>query len=295
MGKIQELASAIDERMNGERIDKALALIFPGLGRRRIRRLIEAGAVYLNGTRCGKLSKLTKTGDKIKILEKEESVTASQNIDELEVVYDDGGLIAVNKPPLLSSAPTKTTLRSAQLVVAGFKNLKFKDVHAINRLDLPVSGVLLFSIGADVTRELEKLKAEGQVKKYYLAWVKGFLEENEGSMDFPISSENGASYVRNDGKESMTYFNVLKRKNGFSLLEVSPVTGRMHQIRLHLKEKGFPIVGDRKYGGPPYLAKRPLLHCKRISFFLKEKGKIEIKAPVAEDFAEFEEKIRGIK
>jgi 23S rRNA pseudouridine1911/1915/1917 synthase len=285
----------VPENLEGERLDKALKELVPDISRRKMRTLIEKGAVYLNEKRCAKLSKMVKTGDKVKIVENDDDADpVSEPVIQLQIIYDEGGLLAVNKPPLLASVPTQTGLRSAQHSAALFKNLKLKDIHPVNRLDLPVSGVLLFTVDIEATKKLEELKAGNLIKKSYLTWVKGELKEKEGMISYPLSARKGTAYVDSQGKESTTLYKVMKITSGFSLLEVNPQTGRMHQIRVHLKEIGFPIVGDRKYGSAPFLGKRPLLHCSSVSFPSFENDKtITIEAPLPGDFDEFQNLIEN--
>jgi len=278
----------IGENCAGERLDKAITILFPSLSRREGRRLISAGSVYLNGKRCLRLSKFVKKGDFIEILtEKKDKADFDEKI---EILFDDFGLIAVNKPPFLPSVPTKTEIFSAQNIVAKIKQLNIKEVHPVTRLDTPVSGLLLFAYQKETIKQIETLKTKNLIQKTYFAWVEGIPNKKEGKIELNISSKNGIAFVDEKGKEAVTFYKTLKTVNGFSLLEIKPITGRMHQIRVHLKEAGFPIVGDRKYGNVPYNSDRPLLHCARISFALEKQ--IFLEAKVWKDFLSFEEKFR---
>lgn len=278
----------VEETYSGERLDKAITFIFPSFSRREFRRLISKGSVYLNGRRCLKLSKILKKGDLVEILldNKKEIVVEEE---QLEVLFDDVGLIAVNKPPFLSSVPSKSEIYSVQAIVAKQKGLEIKKVHPVNRLDRPVSGVLLFAYEKETTRNIELLKRENLIEKVYFAWVEGILTQKEGKIDFAISAKKGTAYIDSEGKESITIYKTIKNIKGFSFIEIRPLTGRMHQIRLHLKEAGFPIVGDKKYGHSSYKWNRPLLHCAKLSFFLKKN--IVIEARIWDDFTLFEEEI----
>jgi len=148
--------------------------------------------------------------------------------------------------------------------------------------------VLLFACGKDAASKIEEIKSRSLVGKVYLAWVSGIPTQGDGRIDTPLSAEKGTAYADPSGKVSTTFYRVLKTVGDYSLLEVNPVTGRMHQIRVHLKIAGFPIVGDRKYGRAPFPSRRPLLHCMKISFpSLKGEGTVEIEAAPPSDFEEF--------
>lgn len=289
-----ETEFAVPEKLDGERLDKVLTELAPGFSRRKIRAAIGKGSVYLNDRRCLKVSRTVRTGDRIRIAEEADTERVVQEESVIEVIYDADGLVAVNKPPLCPSTPTRESLRSAQQFVAGLKKERMADVHPVNRLDLPVSGVLIFACGRETAAEMERLKAGSMIEKTYIAWVKGTPGENSGKIDVPISSERGRAFADPCGKPSITFFKVLRVAGEFSLLEVNPVTGRFHQIRAHLKIAGFPIVGDRKYGEAPYPAKRPLLHCLRISFPLPQGSKVlSLEAPPPLDFEEFRRPLAG--
>ena len=282
----QNFFRKIGETHSGERLDKALSSLLPSFSRREWRRLISKGSVYLNGKRCLKLSKILKKGDLVEILLNNKK---KKEEEPFEIIFDEFGLIAVNKPPFLSSVPTKTEIYSAQTIVAKEKGLDLREVHPVNRLDKPVSGLLLFAYKKDTARKIELLKKENLIEKVYFAWVAGVPPQKEGKIEFTISAIKGTAYIDSKGKESITIYKTIKNVKEFSFLEIRPITGRMHQIRLHLKEAGFPIVGDKKYSHYSNNWCRPLLHCSKISFFLEKN--IVIEARIWDDFTLFEKEI----
>lgn len=281
----------IGEELQGERLDKALSSLLESCSRRKCRKMIEEGAVYINGKRCLKLSRIVSGGDCLEVYFSK--VEEENNAKILEVIFDNYGFVAVNKPPFLPSVPTKSQIHSAQSIIAKTKNMNLKDIHPANRLDTPVSGVLLFALNKESAKTIERLKAENRIEKKYFAWVNGVPSQEEGKIDFPILTKGDTSFIDPKGKESSTFYRTIKSVFNFSLIEVSPITGRMHQIRVHLKEAGFPIVGDRKYGKEPFFSQRPLLHCKRISFSLEEDKMIVIESNLPEDFLIFEKGLNG--
>lgn len=289
MREIVELNAKVDGTNAKDRLDKVLSKLFPFISRRKSRVLIDKGSVYLNGKRCLISSKIVNQGDKLKVvLDKEDE---PKKIEEISILYEDENFIALNKPPFLPSIPTKTDIKSALHFVSRMKKIGLKDIHIVNRLDTPVSGVVLFALSIDSAHFIENLKEKNKIEKIYLAIVKGEIEKKEGSVEIPLKFTEGYAFPSEAGKKSVTRYEVLKSSKGFSLLKVIPLTGRMHQIRVHLKEIGFPIVGDRKYGEKPFLAQMPLLHCFKISFIDKNGRKIEIEGKPFNEFEKFQKEL----
>lgn len=286
-----EIFKRVDETIREKRLDKVLASLFPEISRRKLRNLIGQGAVYLNGKRCLISSKMVCPKDTIKLVLKERRET--KDFKEIETIYDSEDFIAINKPPFLSTVPNRGEIFSAQYMVSKLKKIDLKQIHPVNRLDSPVSGVILFSINENATKHIEKLKMENKIEKIYYAIVRGELKEDKGIIKTPLYVSSDLTFPTNKGKESITMYEVIKNNENFYLLRVIPITGRRHQIRAHLKSIGAPIVGDRKYGEKPYLSQRPLLHCKNIKFVGLKGELIDIEGKFFTDFQEFEEKLLG--
>jgi len=247
-----------------ERLDRALAGSVPGLSRGAARRLIAAVAVFLNGRRCSVASRQVRPGDRLRVTLTPQPAAAAT----LAVLYEDDVLIAVDKPAGMPSSATRDAaagsaqaILEAQLRAGSGARPRLWLVH---RLDAPTSGVLLFARTADAARALSADFAAGRVQKLYLTLVAGAPAVEQGRIDLPLRVARGRSVVADTGRPAATSWCVRRRAAACTLLEVTPHTGRMHQIRAHLAAIGHPVLGDRAYGGPP--APRLMLHAVALSF-----------------------------
>jgi tRNA pseudouridine32 synthase/23S rRNA pseudouridine746 synthase len=148
----------------------------------------------------------------------------------------------------------------------------YPDALVVHRLDLDTSGIMMVARGKASQAALSRLFQERAVEKRYRAWVAGNVAAEEGKLEYPIARdwENRPlqKICAETGKKSLTYFKVLMRKEGNSLLELNPATGRTHQLRIHCREMGHPILGCDMYAPPAILGAAPrlMLHATRIAF-----------------------------
>jgi 23S rRNA pseudouridine1911/1915/1917 synthase len=189
-----------------------------------------------------------------------------------EIIHEDADLLVVNKPAGLVCHPTKTDEYSSLISRARIHLGPASHPQLVNRLDRETSGVILLGKNDDSARELRRLWENRSVRKNYLAIVHGHMPDDHGCVDAPIGRDEGSRVaikdcVRADGSPAQTEFRVEKwferdppavllstAKSGsehgrFTLLSVQPLTGRKHQIRIHLAHLGHPVVGDKLYGG----------------------------------------------
>lgn len=242
----------------GVRLDRYLSTTFRYRSRTQWAALIRAGHVLLNGagTRAGQV---LRTGDKIEYRREERrEPRVSRRWRQL---YEDDWLLAVRKPANLPVHPSgryfHNTLLALLLQERG-ESLDSTDLRIVHRLDRETSGVILFGKGRQAAATLSNQFEMRQVRKEYLALVHGVPLEDRFVVDAPIGRDSHspvrkAMTVLRDGKPSRTVCRVVRRGRDSALVAARPQTGRLHQIRVHLRAAGFPIIGDKVYGLDPEL------------------------------------------
>jgi 23S rRNA pseudouridine1911/1915/1917 synthase len=180
-------------------------------------------------------------------------------LDKLfDIIYEDNELLVVNKPADLVCHPTKTDAYSSLISRMRLHLGEGSHPQLVNRLDRETSGVTLAAKDADTARALRRIWENRQVEKDYLAIVHGHVLDEHGVIEAPLGKDELSRVVikdcvRADGAAARTEYWVQQRftnqESPFTLLLVRPQTGRKHQIRIHLAHIGYPIVGDKLYGG----------------------------------------------
>jgi len=191
--------------------------------------------------------------------------------DGLDLIYRDESLIVVNKPAGLLAVPGRGV--DKQDCLASRVQAGFTDALIVHRLDMATSGLMLFARGAEMQRRLSHLFREREVQKRYVAVVAGRLELLSGEIDLPLMRDwpnrprQKVDFA--SGKPSLTRYRLLAHdaSTDTSRVELEPVTGRTHQLRVHMAAIGHPIMGDALYGGEAEgRAERLLLHASALSF-----------------------------
>jgi len=207
----------------------------------------------------------------------------------LVIIHEDEDILVVDKPPgLLTIATNTEKSRTAYFILTDYVRKgcakSKKRIFIVHRLDRDTSGILLFAKSEEVKLGLQSQWKE--TKKKYLAVVHGKCEKRQETITtYLVENKAHGVYSTSDttkGKLSHTAYNVLKETKDFALLEVDLLTGRKHQIRVHLADIGHPVVGDRKYGKGKEAHKRLALHAWSISFGHPFSGKpltFETKVP----------------
>jgi len=171
---------------------------------------------------------------------------------DLEIVHQDEWIVAVNKPYGYLTHKSKIDPYATEIVLQQLRDQINKYVYPIHRLDRKTTGVLLFGLNADTHRQMSKLFQENKIKKTYFAVVRGYFL-GKGEIDYNLVNEAGNSQVAITGYENISISECPWPSGKFetsrySLMKMSPLTGRMHQIRRHLSHVFHPIIGDRPHG-----------------------------------------------
>lgn len=192
-------------------------------------------------------------------------MASSSNTPDL--IYHDDSLLVVNKPAGLLAVPG----RGADKQDCLFARLQpqFPDILIVHRLDMATSGLMVFARGIEMQRRLSQMFREREVKKRYVAVVAGSLELEEGEVELAIAADWPNRPLRKVdaelGKPSLTCYRVLEFNTNTTRVELEPVTGRTHQLRVHMAAIGHPILGDALYGDEAN-APRLLLHACSLRF-----------------------------
>ncbi|MBI4085520.1 MAG: RluA family pseudouridine synthase [Candidatus Liptonbacteria bacterium] len=208
---------------------------------------------------------------------------------EPKIIYEDKNFLGIFKPHGMLVHQYAGNGKNKEETLVDWLLKKFPEIRnvgddpsvrpgIVHRLDKETSGVMIIPRNAEYFEHFKNLFKTKQIKKTYLALVKGELKNREGIIDRPIGIKSGSVkrsvFSEKMKKPAVTEYKVLKKvildKNNFSLLEIYPRTGRTHQIRVHLASLGHPVVGDKLYGGKkqPEWADRMMLHAYSLEFSL---------------------------
>ena len=238
---------------------------------------------HLKRTECGILlngiwaytNQKLKAGDQlvIRVIEEESSPGILPVPMPLDIIYEDEDLMVINKErdtPIHPSVNNhENTLANAVMYYFSSQNIPFV-YRCINRLDRDTSGLLIIAKNMVSGAILSKMSSERQIHREYLAIVEGELPP-EGTIDAPIARTDGSAIMRcvdfERGEKAVTHFRCVKKANGLSLASVRLETGRTHQIRVHMKYIGHPLIGDFLYNPDSMdLIQRQALHSSRLTF-----------------------------
>ncbi|UCD08563.1 MAG: RluA family pseudouridine synthase [Dehalococcoidales bacterium] len=266
----------------GVRLDKFVSEHCPDLSRTRAQKLISDGYVRINGDVARAGHKLD-TGDTITVeIPPAAPIQLQSEEIPLSIIYEDSKLLVVDKPAGLTVHPapghSSHTLVNALLShLSELPDSGEERPGIVHRLDKDTSGVMVVAKNIPVQEDLmDQFKARTVVKRYQVL-VKGHLTPEEGVIEAPVGRDprhrqQMAVVPESRGREATTEYTVIRYIGDFTLLEVRPVSGRTHQIRVHLKAIGFPVAGDKVYGVKAAPLKRQFVHAAILGFVLPSTG-----------------------
>ncbi len=236
------------------RLDQAIAARFPETSRRKARELIAQKRVLVNERRVAVASREVADSDRIAIV--------GEDAPELPILGSTDEWLAIDKPVGMPTQPTRDrTVRSAEELL----RIRFGEIYLVHRIDTPTSGIELFARTRAAAARLSELFASGAMRRSYVAVAAGAIP-GDTSIETPI-----------EGRDAKTIIRPLRSLDGRTLVEAEILTGRTHQVRIHLASIGHPVAGDRRYGGPP--APRLMLHAWKLEH--ASTGTLEAPIPVS--------------
>lgn len=285
----------------GQRLDVFVTTRVGFLTRSQVRRLIDAGSIRVGGE-IVKAGYRLKPGEEVKI--DYEPSRPSSNLEPenmpLNLIYADEHIIVINKPSGLIVHPGAGRLGGTLVNALLYHFPEVATVGSVerpgivHRLDGETSGVMVVARSALAYRSLQRQFKNREVDKTYIAIVWGNFSQKGGKIEWGIGrhphDRQRFSVRTRQPKEAITFFSVVREGKDFSVLEVKPITGRTHQIRVHLAAAGHPVIGDRRYGRKEsgQFPRRLFLHARRLAFVHPVQGIwVEFEAPIPEEFVAF--------
>ena len=287
----------IVDEFDNIRLDSYISTKDKNLSRAAIQKLLENNNITVNDE-VKKNSYKVRKGDiiKIDIPEPKESGLVAQDIP-IEIVYEDSDIIVVNKPKGMvvhpaNGNPDGTLVNAIMSICKNSLSGIGGEIRPgiVHRLDKNTSGLLIVAKNDNAHIKMSEQIKNREVKKIYIALVRGIIGEDEATINMPIArskKDRKKMAVDKDGKEAITHFRVLKRYDKYTLLEIKIDTGRTHQIRVHMSQIGHPVVGDDVYsnGKNEFGVEGQMLHARSLDFKHPITGKeIHLEADIPEYF-----------
>lgn len=268
----------VSQEEKGKRLDTYIPSVDTDITRTSAHRLIEDGNILVNGKNA-KVSYKIQENDKIsvEIPEPKQIELKAQNIP-IEIIYEDSDIIVVNKPKGMvvhpaNGNPDGTLVNAIMAICKDSLSGIGGEIRPgiVHRIDKDTSGLLIVAKNDNAHVKMSEQIKNHEVKKTYIALVRGVFKENEATIDMPIgrsTSDRKKMAVNKNGKNAITHIKVLKRFDKYTLLKVNIETGRTHQIRVHLSHIGYPIVGDYTYsnGKNEFDVIGQCLHAQKLEF-----------------------------
>lgn len=278
----------------GKRLDTYISSQSEKITRTSAQRLIEQGNILVNGKKQKVAYKIAEN-DVITVEHEEpKQIELKAQKIPIEVIYEDADIIVVNKPKGMvvhpaNGNPDGTLVNAIMDICKDSLSGIGGEIRPgiVHRLDKDTSGLLIVAKNDMAHVKMSEQIKNHEVKKIYIALVRGVIKENEATIDMPIGrsrTDRKKMAVAKDGKNAVTHIKVLKRYDKYTLLEINIETGRTHQIRVHLSHIGYPIIGDYIYsnGKNEFGVEGQCLHAKSLEFkhpITKKEMKLEAPLP----------------
>ena len=268
----------VSQEEKGKRLDAYIPSVDLDITRTSAQRLIEDGNILVNGKNA-KVSYKIQENDKISVeIPKPKQIELKAQDIPIEIIYEDSDIIVVNKPKGMvvhpaNGNPDGTLVNAIMAICKDSLSGIGGEIRPgiVHRIDKDTSGLLIVAKNDNAHVKMSEQIKSHEVKKTYIALVRGVFKENEATIDMPIgrsTSDRKKMAVNKNGKNAITHIKVLKRFDKYTLLQVNIETGRTHQIRVHLSHIGYPIVGDYTYsnGKNEFDVVGQCLHAQKLEF-----------------------------
>lgn len=297
---------------SGARLDVYLARHLPDWSRSQLQRLIRSGRVTMGASVARKPGEAVRANGRITVQVDRQEARAEPEELPLEIVYEDGDLVVVNKPAgmvvHIGAGVKSGTLVNALLHHIGKLSSAAGELRPgiVHRLDKMTSGLVIVAKNDFAHRALAAQFSNREVHKTYILLAHGRVAKSSGEISKPVGRDSFRRVRMKAGglraREAITHYRVVERLRHFTLVEAEPKTGRTHQLRVHFSSLGHPIVGDTLYGAPERLRlggaerktlERNFLHAAAIAFHHPRSGElVSLKAPLPDGLAGFLEAVK---
>ena len=294
----------VDEEYNGSRFDQAVNRKFPDISRTLAQEMIKNGEITVNGA-VVKASQKLKNGDKIEVALRSDEPNTDIQATEMNfpILYEDDDIIVINKPYGLVVHPgagnEKVTVVSSILSHTNLSPIGAPDrPGVVHRLDKETSGIMVLAKTKEAHKNLAEQFASHDLEKEYLAIIQGHIVNKKGRIQVaierdPVNRQRMKATSVDNGKMAISIFEVKEYLKNATLIKVKILTGRTHQIRVHMAFTGHPLLGDTTYGGRKFGNSEHFLHSYKLTFTHPINGKtMTFQAEIPERFQQVLEQLR---
>lgn len=296
----------VDNLGSGKRVDVFLSEVLKDVTRSQIKKSIEEGLTKVNNKET-KSGKVLKEGDAVEFSAVEYETDVLPEDIPLNIVYEDDEIAVINKPQGMTVHPAVGNFTGTIVNALLYHFKSVSDIGGetrpgiVHRIDKDTSGLLVVAKTNKAHLSLAKQIASKSCKRTYLALVEGVVKQDKGTIDKPIgrsTTDRKKMAINYSGREAVTHFKVIDRYKDASLVQFDLETGRTHQIRVHTKDLGHPIIGDKAYGfkNQRFNLNGQLLHATRLVLTHPKTGlKMEFEAPLPEYFLKVKKVLEASK